>query len=400
MSTALPTDVAPTCEDESALLEWLRTMRAEHPVWQDRYGIWHVFRHADVEAITRDPATFSSDTTRLIPAGAPVKRGMLTQIDPPEHRALRHLVSAAFTPRTVAALEPRIRAVTSELLDATGERFDLIDALAFPLPVIVIAELLGLPTEDRELFRTWADGLFSMQVDDPKDPVLGSKIAAAMADIIAYLTEHCRDRRASPREDLISALVTAEVDGRRLDDEEAANFSMLLLLAGHITTTLLLGNAVRTFDEHPGVWNELRTDPSLIPGAVEEVLRYRSPFTQVARATMHPAELDGVTIPADVIVTPWLLSANRDPRAHPEPDRFDIRRGLGGGAQLAFGHGIHFCLGAPLARLEARVALEELTARYRALPVNHEAITSTGGLRHYQKGILGTRNLPVHPVPA
>lgn len=139
-----------------------------------------------------DPAAFSSDTARLVPAGAPVRRGMLTQLDPPEHRALRHLVSAAFTPRTVAALEPRIRTVTGELLDATGERFDLVDALAFPLPVIVIAELLGLPTEDRELFRTWADGLFSIQVDDPSDPELGAKVAAAMADITTYLTGHCR----------------------------------------------------------------------------------------------------------------------------------------------------------------------------------------------------------------
>ncbi|NMI00028.1 cytochrome P450 [Pseudonocardia acidicola] len=400
MTTTGPADLAPTTEDERALLDWLRTMRDEHPVWQDRYATWHVFRHADVEAVIRDPATFSSDTTRLVPAAAPVRRGMLTQIDPPEHRALRRVVSAAFTPRTVAALEPRIRTVTGQLLDAAGERFDLVDALAFPLPVIVIAELLGLPAEDRALFRTWADGLFAMQVDDPRDPALGQRIAAALAEITDYLTEHCRDRRTDPRADLISALVTAEVDGRRLDDEEAANFSMLLLLAGHITTTVLLGNAVRTFDEHPGVWDELRADPGLIPGAIEEVLRYRSPFTQVGRSTMHPVEVAGVSIPADVIVTPWLLSANRDPRAHPEPDRFDIRRGVGGGAQLAFGHGVHFCLGAPLARLEARVALEELTARHRALPLDHDTIAGTGGLRHYSRGILGTRNLPVHPVPA
>lgn len=393
-------DLAPTTDDEPVLLDWLHTMREQHPVWQDRYGIWHVFRHADVEAITRDPATFSSDTSRLIPAAAPTQRGMLTQIDPPEHRALRHLVSAAFTPRTVAALEPRIRAVTGELLDAAGDRFDLVDALAFPLPVIVIAEVLGLPAEDRELFRSWADGLFSMQVDDPHDPELGLRVAAAMTDISAYLIEVCRDRRAGPREDLVSALVTTEVDDRRLDDEEASNFSMLLLLAGHITTTLLLGNAVRTFDEHPGIWDELRADPSLIPGAAEEVLRYRSPFTQVGRATMRNVDVSGVAIPADAIVTPWLLSANRDSRAHTEPDRFDVRRGLGGGAQLAFGHGVHFCLGAPLARLEARVALEELTTRYRALPVDHDAIARAGGLRHYQRGILGTSNLPVHPVPA
>ncbi|HEY6424775.1 MAG TPA: cytochrome P450 [Pseudonocardiaceae bacterium] len=391
-----PEDLAPTTADEPTLLDWLHTMREKHPVWPDRYGIWHVFRHADVQTVTRDPTTFSSDTTRLVPAVASAGRGMLTRIDPPEHRALRHLVSAAFTPRTVAALEPRVRTVTGELLDAAGEQFDLVDALAFPLPVIVIAELLGLPAEDRGLFRTWADGLFSMQVDDPRDPNLGPKIAAAMSEITTYLTEHCRNRRADPREDLISALVTAEVEGRRLDDEEAANFSMLLLLAGHITTTVLLGNAVRTFDEHAGVWDELRADPGLIPGAIEEVLRYRSPFTQVARATLRPAEVGEVTIPADALVAPSLFSANRDPRAHAEPDRFDIRRGIGGGAQLAFGHGIHFCLGAPLARLEARVALEELTTRYRALPVDHDA----GELRYYPRGILGTRNLPVRPVPA
>jgi erythromycin 12 hydroxylase len=393
-------DLAPTTEDEPALLDWLHTMREHQPVWQDGYGIWHVFCHADVEAITRDPARFSSDTTRLVPAAASVQRGMLTRIDPPEHRALRKLVSAAFTPRTIAGLEPRIRAVTGELLDGVGERFDLVDALAFPLPVIVIAELLGLPAQDRALFRTWADGLFSMQVEDPCDPELGPKIAAALAEITAYLIAHCRARRADPREDLISALVTAEIDGRRLDDEETANFSMLLLLAGHITTTILLGNAVRTLDEHPGVWDELRADPSLIPGAVEEVLRFRSPFTQVARATLHPAEIGGLTIPADALVTPWLLSANRDPDAHTEPDRFDIRRGLGGGAQLAFGHGVHFCLGAPLARLEGRVALEALTTRYPALPLDHDTIARAGGLQHYPRGILGTRNLPVRPVPA
>ena len=323
---------------------------------------------------------------------------MLTAIDPPEHRALRRLVSAAFTPRTVAGLEPRIREVTRRLLDAAGERFDLVDTLAFPLPVIVIAELLGLPTEDRGLFRAWADELFSMQVD-PADPEAATKIGEAMAGITGYLAEHCRARRADPRDDLMSALVGTEVDGRTLDDEEATNFSMLLLLAGHITTTLLLGNAVRTFDENPGVWDELRADPGLIPGAIEEVLRYRSPFTQVGRATTREVEISGTTIPSDVLVVPWLLAANRDPRAHVDPDRFDIRRGLGGGAQLAFGHGIHFCLGAPLARLEGKVALQELTARYRALPVDQDAVRAAGGLRGYERGILGTRSLPVSAAP-
>jgi erythromycin 12 hydroxylase len=384
------TDLPPTAEDEPALLAWLAAMRDEHPVWRDGYGMWHVFRHGDVEAILRDPATFSSDTARLVPAAAPVRRGMLTQIDPPEHRALRRLVSATFTPRTVAGLEPRIRSLTGRLLDGVGERFDLVDALAFPLPVIVIAELLGLPADDRPLFRTWADGLFNMQVGDPNDPELGPQVAAAMSEIIDYFLRACRARRAAPRDDLISALVTTEVEGRVLDDEEAANFSMLLLLAGHITTTVLLGNAVRTFDENPGVWAELRAEPALLPGAIEEVLRLRSPFVQVGRATVRAVDLGGVEIPADVLVLPWLLSANHDPQAHREPERFDLRRGLGGGAQLAFGHGVHFCLGAPLARLEGRVALEELTSRFHGLAVDRAV-----AVRHFPRGILGTRELPV-----
>jgi erythromycin 12 hydroxylase len=388
--TSAITDLPPTAADEPALLAWLATMRDEHPVWRDRYGIWHVFRHADVEAILRDPATFSSDTSRLVPAAAPMRRGMLTQIDPPEHRALRRLVSATFTPRMVAGLEPRIRALTVELLDDAGERFDLVDALAFPLPVIVIAELLGLPPEDRPLFRSWADSLFSQQVGDPTDPKVMEKFQAAISEITGYFAAACAARRGAGGDDLISALVSTEVDGRILDDEEAANFSMLLLLAGHVTTTVLLGNAVRTFDENPGVWDELRADPALIPGAIEEVLRYRSPFVQVGRSTTKPVQVADVELPADVIVLPWLLAANRDPRAHRDPDRFDIRRGLGGGAQLAFGHGVHFCLGAPLARLEGRVALEELTRRYRRLDVDHSV-----PVRHFPQGILGTRELPV-----
>ena len=232
-----------------------------------------------------------------------------------------------------------------------------------------------------------------MQVGDPNDPDVGPKVAAAMSEIIDYFGKACRARRADPRDDLISALVTTEVDGRMLDDEEAANFSMLLLLAGHVTTTVLLGNAVRTFDENPGVWDELRADPALIPGAIEEVLRLRSPFMQVGRSTLRSVEVAGVELPADALVMPWLLAANRDPRAHHDPDRFDLHRGLGGGAQLAFGHGVHFCLGAPLARLEGRVALEELTRRYRRLSVDHAV-----AVRHFPQGILGTRELPVIAV--
>ena len=397
---------APDTTDEPALLAWLARMRDESPVWRDRYGMYHVFRHADVHTVLRDPATFSSDSGRLSRVAKEANRGMLTQLDPPEHRRLRAVVASAFTPKRVAALELRIRAVTRSLLDDVGEEFDLVDALAFPLPVTVIAEMLGLPASDHETFRGWADRLFSMQVDDPADPELGPRIQAAMADIREYLVARVREHRAAVADgtagdDLITALVTAEVvtDGTPvlLDDDEAANFSLLLLLAGHITTTVLLGNALRTFEDHPladgrDPWAALVEDPTRIPAAIEEVLRLRSPFTQTGRVTTHDVEIAGTTIPADRFVLPSLLSANHDERVYDDPGTFVLDRGIGGGSQTAFGHGVHFCLGAPLARLEGRVALEELTARYATLtPAAHGPDT----LRPYPRGVLGVRNLPV-----
>lgn len=383
-------DVVPSVEDEAALLDWLAVQRERAPVWADRYGVYHVFGHAEVAAVLKDTDTFSSQTARKVPAVQSSSAGMLTQLDPPEHGQMRHVVSKAFTPRTVAGLEPRIREITRALLDRAGPRFDLVEALAFPLPVTVIAELLGLPESDHERFRAWADAMFSMQVGDPADAELTGEVADAFAAITAYLVDQVRARRATPGEDLITALVDAEVDGRRLDDQEAANFSMLLLLAGHITTTVLLGNAVRTFTEHPWVWDTLAADPTRIPAAIEEVLRYRPPFTQTGRVTTRPATLAGVEIPADAFVLPSLLAACRDPHAYTDPDRFDLDRGIGGGAQLAFGHGVHFCLGAPLARLEARVALEEILTRYHGLDVVPGAEQ-----RPYPQAVLGARALPV-----
>jgi erythromycin 12 hydroxylase len=390
MTTTLDRDLPPDVADLPALLDWLALLRADAPVWRDRYGMHHVTRHADVELVLRDTATFSSDFSAAMPGSERMTKGMLTRLDPPEHGALRHLVSASFTPRRVAGLEPRIRELCGEMLPAAPASFDLVDALAFPLPVTVIAEMLGLPAADRPRFRAWADGLFSLQVDDPKEAMADPTIRDTMAEITGYLGDWCRTRRDDPADDLISALVTTEVEGRRLDDEEAANFSMLLLFAGHITTTLLLGNAVRVLDEHPGSWEALRADPATIPATIEEVLRLRPPFPLTARATTRDVEIAGATVPARSVVMTWLLAANHDPDAHPDPERFDpTRTGIGGGAQLAFGHGIHFCLGAPLARLEARVALEEMTARYAGLTVG------AGEQQPYTGRVLGTRHLPV-----
>jgi cytochrome P450 len=390
MTTELPS-TPPTLQDGGrTLLPWLREMRDEHPVWRDAYGIWHVFRYADVHRAISEPQVFSSDTARVVPAAQRFSAGNLLQTDPPRHHTLRRLIGAAFSPKVVTGLAPRIAEVTRELLDATGGAadFDLVPALAYPLPVTVIAELLGLPTSDRELFGSWADRLFKQDTNDPNDPELARKIDEVTADMLAYLGEHCADRRAHPQDDLISRLAAVEADGERLSDEEVVNFSVVLLLAGHITTTALLGNFVLSVDEHPDVWAQLRADRSLVEPAIEEVLRYRSSFTQVGRATMVETELGGHVVPVDVIVTPWLLSANRDEREFTDPDRFDIHRR--DKHHLAFGHGIHFCIGQLLARVEARVAVGVLLDRYAEIRLAREA-----PLEFYERGIFAARNVPV-----
>ncbi|HET9254362.1 MAG TPA: cytochrome P450 [Pseudonocardiaceae bacterium] len=388
--------LAPGAEDGGAtLLPWLREMRDNQPVWRDAYGIWHLFRYADVHRTISDPVVFSSDTGRVFPAAQKFSAGNLVRTDPPRHHQLRRLVGAAFSPKVVTGLAPRIAEITRELLDATGgaREFDLVAALAYPLPVTVIAELLGLPVSDRELFRSWADRLFNQQVSDPRDPELAQKIENNTKDMLAYLREHCQDRRANPRQDLISGLVGVRVDGERLTDDEVTNFSMVLLLAGHITTTALLGNTALCLDEHPEVLAELHADPALIPAAIEEVLRYRSSFTQVARVTMIEAEVAGQVIPADALVTPWLLSANRDEREFPDPDRFDIHRAAN--HHVAFGHGIHFCIGQLLARVEGRVAVGVLLERYADVRLNADV-----PLAFYGRGIFAARNVPIVVRPA
>jgi cytochrome P450 len=388
--------IAPCTDDGGQkLLPWLREMRDEQPVWRDAYGIWHVFRYADVARVISDPQVFSSDLGRVFPIGEKFSQGNLLRTDPPRHHTLRRLVGAAFSPRVVTGLAARITEVTHELLDATGgaTEFDLLSALAYPLPVTVIAELLGLPISDRDLFRTWADRLFNRDVADPNDPKLAQEIDEATADMLAYLRAHCADRRVHPRQDLISRLATVEADGEHLSDEEVVNFSMVLLLAGHITTTALLGNTVLCMDERPEVWAQMHADRSLVDPAIEEVLRYRPSFTQVGRVTTAETEVAGQTIPADVIVTPWLLSANRDEREFADPDRFDIRRS--DNHHLAFGHGIHFCIGQLLARLEGRIAVGVLLDRYAEI----QLVPGTS-LEFYSRGIFAAREVPVSVQPA
>jgi cytochrome P450 len=364
-------------------LDWLEQSRQRGQVHYDaKQESWQVLGHPEAASVLSDPATFSSDLTHLLPAQddmALFQKGNFVRMDPPRHRQLRGLVSQAFTPRIVAGLEPRIAEVTTELLDATGGsgRLDLIESLAYPLPVIVIAELLGIPSTDRPTFRRWADVLFDQTNIDPEDSLQKAgeqamaSVAPTMREMNTYLLDYIRSRRANPGQDLTSRLLQAEVGGERLDDQEIVGFVGLLLLAGHITTTATLGNTIVSFEENPDAAAEVRADPSLLPAAIEEVLRYRTPFPRLARLATTNAQVGDVEIPAQGVILVWLTAANRDARVFADPNRFDIHRKPN--PHLTFGHGIHFCLGAPLARLEAKVALRIMLARYRDIAVATDA---------------------------
>lgn len=342
--------------------EWYRSMRATRPVFYDaQRNYWHVFRYSDVLRVLSEYATFSSDARTLeveLPAEVPLLSSIL-RMDPPRHRQLRNLVTLAFTPRMVARLTPRIRDITDQLLDAvpaTGE-VDVVRDLAYPLPVTVIAELLGIPAQRHEDFKRWSDALVSSRSQEGKQAR-----AAELQSMYAYFTQIFEERRRQPQDDLISGLLEAEVEGQHLSDLELLGFCVLLLVAGNETTTNLIGNSILCFDQNPEVVERLRADPSLIPSAVEEALRYLSPVKAMARFTRTETTIGDQRIGAKQMILAWMASANRDEEHFPDPDRFDIQRDSN--RHLAFGHGIHFCLGAPLARLEARIALTAMLERF------------------------------------
>ena len=383
--------------DGLALLDWLAHRRNKTPVWEDpETGSFHVFRHADAVAVLSDPGVFSSDFSAMAPPPDPdlpnFTEGALSVTDPPMHGRLRGLISQAFTPRTVAGLEKRIGEVTDDTLDGLGDRteIDLVPDIAYPLPVIVIAELLGIPASDRDLFRRWAE-LLLPDVQEVKVGRLGdgpqpAERARQLHMMCDYLLSHVRDRRTNDRGDLISRLVAVEQDGHRITDDQAVNFSAFLLLAGHLTTTLLLGNALLCLQEEPEAMERLRGDRSLIPVAVEETLRHRPPVVFQYRLTKEDTEVGGVPVPAGRIVVGWVLSANRDEERFPEPDRFLLDRGTV--PHLTFSHGIHYCLGAPLARMEAAILFERLMARYGSIVCGEP-------IHQRRPDVFGVKSLPL-----
>jgi cytochrome P450 len=335
------------------------------PGWQrGRPRLFAVARHADVNHVLRSPEIFSSNPMGGGEHGASEEQltpteGSLIGLDPPEHGAHRAIVNRGFTPRRIAALEPRIRKIAEELVGEFEGRgsCDLVAEFANPLPVAVIAELLGLEPERRADFKRWSTALIigTTQIGTPPDIQLLREFREYMSGVVEL-------RRREPGDDLISLLVHAEEEGGILENSQVIGFASLLLAAGSETTTNAVGNALLALQAHPDQDALLRDDPvGRIPRLVEETLRYDPPIQLVMRATTRATELCGVEIPKHALVLPLLGAANRDPAVFAEPDRFDITRD--NQAHLGFGFGNHFCLGASLARLEAAIALETIFER-------------------------------------
>jgi cytochrome P450 len=325
---------------------------------------WMILDYEGVNQALNDHESFSS---RAAPPGGGALDWLIF-FDPPRHTQLRALITRAFTPRSVANLETRIRKLTCDLLDQTIERgeMDLAVDFAIPLPMMVIAEMLGIPPADRSQFRRWNELILNMIYTISGGAEAARRVQeyrVATAEMKAYLTVLLAQRRAAPHDDLLTRLLQAEVDGEHLTEKEILSFFQLLLLAGSETTTNLINNAILCFLEHPDQLARLRTAPDLLPLAIEEVLRYRSPLQMVFRQTRRDVTIHGQLIPSGKLVLLVLGSANRDPRQFRDADRFDITRDPN--PHLGFGHGPHFCVGAPLARLEGRIALASLLERVR-----------------------------------
>ena len=348
-------------------------LRARDPVHRSRLlDAWVFSRHADVDVILRDLRRFSNDQRKRDPRlrrrrrSLPLPEPTILFVDPPDHTRLRSLVNKAFTPRAVAALEGRIRGMAGALLDAADDAagFDLMEVLANPLPVMVIAEMLGVPPDDRAQFKAWSNQrarILEPTISGRELQVAqeaGRSLDACFRTIIAH-------RRVEPRDDIISALVHVEEAGDRLTERELLAMLRLLLVAGNETTTNLIGNGVLALLRHPDQLRALRDDPGLIPPAVEELLRFDSPVQATLRLVLEDCEVNGFPLRRGDNAVLLNGAANHDPAAFDDPDRLDVRRGEVN--HVAFGRGIHYCLGAPLARLEGRVALEVLLERYPGL---------------------------------
>lgn len=379
------------------------SLRAADPVhFSETLGAWVLTTYEDCDRVLRDPKRFSNNPLNASVQVADAIRERRRELplgnvptvlnsDGAVHARLRGIVSRAFTPRVIEGLGPRITEVTESLLDAlpASGAFDLVRSFAEVLPVVVIAELLGVPAEDRPLFRRWATAIAATTRPMPTPGVLAD-VKVAATELIDYMTRVIEERQRAPREDLISALVRAEGgDGAeaRLSREELLAFVTVLLVAGHETTTHLIGNGMHALLDEPEQLALLRADPSLVPAAVEEMLRFDGPVQALVRVATEPVEFRDRRIDAGSVLLVMIGAADRDPARFAEPDRLDVQRA--DSDHLAFGRGPHFCLGAPLARLEARVAFESLLRHF-------PSIAAAGTPERSSTFVLrGMRSLPV-----
>jgi cytochrome P450 len=340
----------------------LRRLRAESPVhWHPTPGFWALTRHEDIVTVSRDPETFCSSRGILLSdIGRPIMpRQSIIYIDPPEHAQYRKLVQPAFSPGRLRALEARIAELVRGLLDdlEPKETIDFVDALAAPLPLLVIAEMLGVPGEDLERFKRWSDAIIEAGTQPTPDNM------AQSAELLEYFAAVLAERREHPRDDLISVLVHSEIDGERIEEFDLLMFCMTLLVAGNETTRNLLSHGALALAAHPDERALLARDPSLMPRAVEEMLRWGSPIASFMRVATRPAEIRGTRIAEGDRLLMLYVAANRDESVFgADVDEFRVMRDAS--RHVAFGFGEHFCLGAQLARMEARIAFSALLERF------------------------------------
>ena len=392
---------SPTYFDDPT--EVYRRLRDEAPVYfSERYRFYALSRFADVVAAHRDWQGFSSshgvDLSSLSADPEMIRSmRMIIMMDPPEHDRMRALVSRVFTPRAVGALEPMIREVICSLLDPLGDAdtFDAVEDFSALFPVEIISRMLGVPEGERQQIRHWLDISLHREPGsmDPTDEGVG-----AMFEMVTYFLDLTASKRRDPGDDMLSRLTQVTVerdDGTEtgLDDEEIAGFAALLGGAGAETVTKLVGNAVVLFSRNPEQWQLVQDDPDLVPNAVEEILRLLPPSQYQGRFSHEDRHFDGGTIPAGFPVLLLTGAATRDPRQFARPDEFDVRREPS--VAIGLGHGIHSCLGAALARMESRIAIEELASRWRRLDVDDD------GLRRVtMSNVAGYKNVPVAAVRA
>jgi cytochrome P450 len=388
-------EIYPPIEQRFSPFDFYSSMRKNNPIiFDEENERWGVYRYNDIEKILRDHSRFSSKFGPLdLPLGIPpeyeenIHRPSLINSDPPYHRKLRSIVDTLFVPIEISKLAPRIENIVNELIDkiieknntTTTSTMDLISDLAYPLPATVIAELLGVPSEDQDTFRQWADDIVSLEITNESDIDSIRKADKTVVDMDVYFSKLIEKKKKIPTNDLISHIIRAQVDGHSLSEKEILSFCSLLLNAGHVTTVNLIGNLVFSLLENPQEFKRLQENQnSLIKPAIEETLRYRSPVQFLFRIANADITLSGSGVGDKVEqkiqkgqgITLFLGSANHDESIFTDPERFDItRKNL---RHLGFGNGIHFCLGAPLARLEGQIALRVILERFENLQLNFD----------------------------